>query len=292
MKFGTYFAYWEKSWQADYLKYIDKVRTLGFDVLEVTSDIMQLTDSQLQALKRRAADAGVKLTACLGLPAHLDVSSSDESIRKAGIEYMKNLCRAMDKAGIDRVGGIIYAYWPADYSKPVDKETARRHSIRSMREIAGYADSFGIVLNLEVVNRFEQYLLNDAREALGFLDDLGSPNVKVMLDTFHMNIEEDSMGNAIRLAGKQLGHFHIGENNRKVPGKGRMPWLEIGKALQQIEYQGCVVMEPFIKKGGIVGQDIRVWRDLSEGIDDAQMDKEIEESLRFVKNAFLSSSPE
>jgi D-psicose/D-tagatose/L-ribulose 3-epimerase len=139
---------------------------------------------------------------------------------------------------------------------------------------------------MEVVNRFEHFLLNDAKEAVQYVKDVGRPNVKVMLDCFHMSIEEDSMGDAIRTADKYLGHFHIGETNRKVPGKGRMPWDEMAQALRDINYQGYVVMEPFVKMGGGVGSDIKVWRDLSDGADEAQLDADIAESARFVRSKF------
>lgn len=286
MRFGTYFAYWEKSWSADYFKYIDKVKALGFDVLEVTADIMELSDEQLAALRKKSEDTGVKLTACIGLPAKYDVSNEDEAVRRGGIEYLKKMLDAMSKAGIDRLGGIIYAYWPCDYSKPVDKPAVRKRSMESVRELAAYAAQYGIHLELEIVNRFEQFLLNDAKEAVEYIDELGCDNVHIMLDSFHMNIEEDNMGDAIRRAGHRLGHFHIGECNRKVPGKGHMPWDEIGQALRDIGYDGCVVMEPFTRMGGIVGSDIKVWRDLSENADDEQFDRDIAESLVFVKKAF------
>ena len=104
-----------------------------------------------------------------------------------------------------------------------------------------------------------------------------------MLDTFHMNIEEDSIGGAIRTAGSLLGHLHTGECNRRVPGKGRTPWREIGEALRDIGYNGTVVMEPFIKMGGTVGSDIKVWRDLSEGANEAEMDKQAQDALVFQR---------
>ena len=113
-----------------------------------------------------------------------------------------------------------------------------------------------------MLNRFENHVLNTAEEGVAFVREVGKPNVKVHLDTFHMNIEEDSFGEAIRTAGPLLGHFHTGENNRRVPGKGRLPWHEIGTALREIGYDGAVVMEPFVKMGGGVGSDIKVWRDL------------------------------
>ena len=162
----------------------------------------------------------------------------------------------------------------------------RERSIKSVRELADEAARFGIELEIEVVNRFEHFLINDAKEAVQYVKDVARPNVKVMLDCFHMNIEEDNMGDAIRYAGEHLGHFHIGECNRKVPGKGHMPWEELGQALRDIGYQGYVVMEPFVKMGGGVGSDIKVWRDLSEDADEAGMDAEIAESVKFVRSKF------
>ncbi len=286
MKIGTYFAYWAQEWKVDYFRYIEKAKQAGFDVLEVSSGILELRDEELTALRDAAKEAGLVLTACLGLTKDMDVSSADEATRAKGIDYMKRLFVAMDKADIRKVGGIIYAYWPCDYSQPVDKPAVRERSINSVRELADEAARFGIELEIEVVNRFEHFLINDAKEAVQYVKDVERPNVKVMLDCFHMNIEEDNLGDAIRYAGEHLGHFHIGECNRKVPGKGHMPWDELGQALRDIGYQGYVVMEPFVKMGGGVGSDIKVWRDLSDNANEAQMDADIAESVRFVRLMF------
>jgi len=288
MKIGTYFAYWAQEWKVDYFQYIEKAKLAGFDVLEVSSGILLLSDEELNALRDAAKEAGLILTACLGLTKDMDVSSQDEETRRRGIDYMKRLFIAMDKADIRKVGGIIYAYWPCDYSWPVDKPSVRERSIKSVREMADEAARLGIELEIEVVNRFEHFLINDAKEAVQYVKDVARPNVKVMLDCFHMNIEEDNMGDAIRYAGKYLGHFHIGECNRKVPGKGHMPWNELGQALRDIDYKGYVVMEPFVKMGGGVGSDIKVWRDLSNGADETRMDTEISESVKFIRSIFMS----
>jgi D-psicose/D-tagatose/L-ribulose 3-epimerase len=286
VKIGTYFAYWAQEWKVDYFRYIEKAKKAGFDVLEISSGILSLSDAELEALKKAAKDAGLILTACLGITKDMDVSSADEATRRKGIDYLKQLFVAMDKADIRKIGGIIYAYWPCDYSQPVDKPAVRARSIESVREMADDAARYGIELEMEVVNRFEHFLINDAKEAVQYVKDVDRPNVKVMLDCFHMNIEEDNMGDAIRYAGEHLGHFHIGETNRKVPGKGHMPWDEMGQALRDINYQGYVVMEPFVKMGGGVGSDIKVWRDLSDNADEEKMDKEIAESVKFLRSKF------
>lgn len=287
MKIGTYFAYWEKEWDADFFPYISKVAGLGFDILEISGGgLADLPDEKAIALGQEAKRCGIMLTACIGLPKQYDVSSCDENVRRNGIAYMKKIMDKMDLADIRQIGGIIYAYWPVDYSLPVEKETARKISIESVRELADYAKTKKITLTLETVNRFEQYLFNDAKEATQFVKDVDRENVKVMLDSFHMNIEEDSFYDAILETRGYLGHFHVGEANRKVPGKGRLPWKEMSRALHEIGYDGTVVMEPFVCMGGGVGADIKVWRDLSDHADVAKLDADIAESCRFCKEVF------
>lgn len=288
MKFGTYFAYWEKEWDADYAVYCKKVAGLGFDILEVAAGgLAEKTDAELFTIKKAAQDNGVEITSCIGLPPQFDTSSADESVRRAGVEYLKRIMDAMYKVDSRVLGGIIYAYWPCDYGKPVEKRRAWDAAVKSMQEVADTARSLDVTLVMETVNRFEQYIINSAAEAVRFVKDIGKENAKVMLDCFHMNIEEDFIGDAIRATGDALGHFHIGEANRKVPGKGHMPWAEMGQALRDINYTEAVVMEPFVKPGGTVGSDIKVWRDISEGASEAQMDEDIRESLVFVKKQFL-----
>jgi D-psicose/D-tagatose/L-ribulose 3-epimerase len=149
-----------------------------------------------------------------------------------------------------------------------------------MREAIKVAEDNHVIFNMEVVNRFEQFLLNTSAEAVAYVEAVGSPNAKILLDTFHMNIEEDFIGDAIVLAGDKLGHVHVGENNRMPPGFGHIPWTEIGAALRKIGYGGAVVMEPFLLPGGQVGRDIKVFRDLSVGLD---LDDEARKAALFMR---------
>ena len=158
--------------------------------------------------------------------------------------------------------------------------------MKNVRTVGKIAGECGVDYCLEVLNRFEGYLLNTCAECKAFVEQVDVPAVKIMLDTFHMNIEEDSMVEAILLAGDRLGHFHVGENNRRLPGKGGMPWYEIGSALRAIGYDKNIVMEPFVRNGGGVGSDIKVWRDLSKGATDEMLDQDAAASVAFLKYVF------
>jgi D-psicose/D-tagatose/L-ribulose 3-epimerase len=281
-KIGIYYAYWTHDWDADFHPFVDKVADLGFDILEVNAGtVANMTSAERRSLKSHADDRGIALTHCVGLLRQYDVASADAATRKAGIAFLQKMAQAVGEMGGGKVGGIIYSCWPA--TMPPDESDKRPYverSIASMKEAAKAAADNRVIFNVEVVNRFEQFIMNTCAEALAYVEAVGSPNVRILLDTFHLNIEEDFVGDAILKAGDKLGHLHIGENNRMPPGYGHIPWTEISAALRQIRYTGDVVMEPFLMPGGQVGRDIKVFRDLSAGLD---LDEEARKALLFMR---------
>lgn len=284
MKFGIYFAFWEKEWKVSYEKYIKKVADLGFDILEIScAPLPRLKDDELFRLRDLAKDHGIILTAGYGPTADQNLSSPDPNVVKNAKEFFTGLLKQLEKMDIHSIGGGLNSYWPVDYSKPIDKRRDWEIGVQNVREVAKVAQDCGIDYCLECLNRFEGYLLNTAAEGVAFCEEVGLPNVKLLLDTFHMNIEEDSFYDAILTAGKYLRRLHTGETNRKVPGKGRIPWREIGDALVKIRFDGDVVMEPFVKEGGTIGSEIKVWRDLSNNADEAQMDMDAKNALLFSR---------
>ncbi len=284
MKHGIYYAYWEQEWEADYKYYIEKAARLGFDILEIAaSPIPFYSNKQLNELKACTRGNGITLTVGHGPGADQNLSSAHPEIRKNAIAFYTDLLQRLYKLDVHLIGGALYSYWPVDYTMSIDKKGDWERSVVGVREVAKVAEACGVDFCLEVLNRFENYLINTAQEGVDFVKQVGQSNVKVMLDTFHMNIEEDSIGGAIRTAGPYLGHLHTGECNRKVPGRGRIPWNEIGEALADIGYTGSVVMEPFVRMGGTVGSNIKVWRDISNGADEETLDKEAQAALDFSR---------
>lgn len=287
MKYGIYFAYWEKEWNADQKSYISKVKKLGFDGLEISCAMLKsMSTKELLEMKKMAQEEGVILTAGYGPGAGENLASPDKRVVEEAVAFYTDILKKLEILGIHTLGGGIYSYWPVDYTKPIDKEGDLERSIQNVRTVGKIAGECGVDYCLEVLNRFEGYLLNTCAECKSFVERVDVPAVKIMLDTFHMNIEEDSMTEAILLAGDKLGHFHVGENNRRLPGKGRMPWYEIGSALRAIGYDKNVVMEPFVKSGGTVGSDIKVWRDLSKGATEEMLDRDAAESVAFLRGVF------
>ena len=287
MKYGIYYAYWEKEWAADYTQYVKKAEKLGFDILEIgASPLPDYSHEQIRLLRQCAKDSGVTLTAGYGPTFEHNMGSSDPAIREKASEWFKRLFEVMGQLEISKIGGALYSYWPVDFSKPVHKEDDWKYSVEGMKKLSELAEPYQITLNLEVLNRFENPILNTAEEGVQFVTEVDRDNVKVMLDTFHMNIEETSISAAIRTAGNLLGHFHTGECNRMVPGQGRMPWREIAEALHEIQYDGSVVMEPFVRRGGQIEKDIHIWRNMKTDISEEILDRDARNALLFEKYLF------
>ncbi|MDR3710976.1 MAG: sugar phosphate isomerase/epimerase [Capsulimonadaceae bacterium] len=282
-KVGIYYAYWTRNWDADFVDFVPLVKRLGFDILEVNGGtIARMSIKERERLKAAALSAGVELTYCIGLTREYDLASEDAATRQRGVEFLTRMADAIGDMDGKILGGIIYSSWPGKMPQDVtDKRPFLDRSVAAMTEAVKAAEDNGVLFNVEVVNRFEQYLLNTAQEAVAYVERVNSPNCKILLDTFHMNIEEETFADAIRTAGSRLGHFHLGEANRRPPGRGRLPWDEIFGALGDIGYKGAMTMEPFMVPGGEVGRDISVYRDLTNGLD---LDDEAERSAKFVKD--------
>lgn len=283
---GIYYAFWEREWEADYIHYIKKASKIGFDVLELAAgSIGDMTKARRLDIAKAAKDEGIELTYCIGLPKEYDMANEDDAVRANAVEYVKKLLGCVGEMGGKVLGGILYGCWPAVMNQPLTDKTAWwDRSVNSVRKAAQTAADEGVLYCLEVVNRFEQFLINTAQEGRRFVDEVGSGQVKLLLDAFHMNIEEDFIGDALRQSAGYIGHFHIGEANRKVPGRGHMPWDEVVQGLKDAGYTGRIVMEPFIKMGGAVGRDIKVWHDLSDNGDEAYMDNEASFALNFMRS--------
>lgn len=290
-KYGIFYAYWTKNWEADLselIRYVSKADELGFDILGLhTNAVENLSESERKEFGKKAEERSIDFTFCTGLTEDKDIASEKESVREKGISYLKDMIKMVHEINSDTLSGLIHGAWniSVDVSK-VDKESYLDRSVESMKEVIGTAEDLDVLCNVEVVNRFEQFVLNTGEEALDYVERVNSPNLKVLLDTYHMNIEEDDMGEAIVNVGDKLGHFHIGENNRKPPGQGgHIPWDNVARGLKEIDYTRYIVMEPFLIPGGNIADDVKLSRDLRKGKD---MDEEARKALDFAKKKFES----
>lgn len=286
MKYGTLYSYWGNEWSCNYKETAQKVKAAGCDILELgAGHLTAMSDRELMELRAVSRDLNLILTSNIGPSREQDLASPDPAVRRQGIEFLTHILNAMVKIDSPSLVGAMYSFWPCDFQN-TDKQAAWDNSIAGMKVLAHIAEDLGIDLCLEVLNRFETYIITSCAEGVEYCRRVDSPRVRLLLDTFHMNIEEDCIPTAIRQAGSLLGHLHVGEANRKLPGQGSMDWAGIAGALHDISYDGNVVMEPFLLTGGKIGRDVKVWRDLSGGADAARMDAMLKDAVAFLHRHF------
>ena len=287
---GMHYGFWSHNWdEIQYIPLMEKQARLGFDISEVASaEWGYYDDATLRELKACADHNGLKITYSIGLEDRYDLASDDPAVRENGIRHVTRILESMPKVGATVINGVSYAGWQSmpDHGITMDEKRRKEDlAVDSMKKLLKVAEDNGVIYCCEVVNRFEQYLLNTAAEGVAFVRRLESPNAKVLLDTFHMNIEENDLVQAILDTGDDLGHFHVGERNRMPAGSTHsLPWEDMAAALKKINYQGAIVMEPFVLMGGSIAYDIKVWRDLVPGATEADLDRMAGDACRFLKN--------
>jgi D-psicose/D-tagatose/L-ribulose 3-epimerase len=280
-KIGIQYVLWAEDRNEDFVPYISKVAKLGFEVLGISlTSPIDIAQEQRNAIKTAAADAGIELNTQIGLPKNCDISSSDADARRRGVEFLKHNIQVTREMGGKVLSGAVYSVWGSTPEK--ERGYYLENSVKSMKEVIKYAEDTGILLNVEVLNRFEQFLINTGEQAFEYVRLVDSPNIKIQLDTFHMNIEEDDIGQAILNVGDQLGALHVCENNRKLPGQGHIPWKEVAKAIREINYSGHIVIESFVKPGCKFGKLFSIWRNL----EDNDLDIAAKEALEFLRLTF------
>lgn len=286
-KLGIFVNFWEKNWECELSKYIIKVGKLGYDILEFQAQaLLDMSRDKLTELKKIASNENVELTYSLGLSPQYDVSSADVSIRESGVEYLKSIVERVGFMDGQIISGVSYAGWGCVPREDLsgNKQPIVDRSIESMKKIVKTAEDYGVTYCVEVVNRYEGCVLNTAAEAVDYVKKVDAPNIGILLDTYHMNIEENSFSEAIHTAGSMLKGVHFGDNNRRCPGRGHINFDEIASALADINYKGHIVSELFVTKGGEVGRDIFVWRDLEKDVSENALDKEAKHMLEFEKD--------
>jgi D-psicose/D-tagatose/L-ribulose 3-epimerase len=241
------------------------IRELGFDFVELLvpepDDDLDLRET---AEGLREADLGVVLAARVNL--QRSIASGDAPCRQGGIDYLKRCIEVASALGARIIGGPLYGEPmvfagrpPVPWSDDDIKARADR-TIEGLAAVAPDAAGAGCVFALEALNRFETDIVSTTRQAIEVCDAVDSPGLGLVLDTFHMNMEERSIPDAIREAGARVVHFQANENHRGFPGTGHLDWPVIMKALADIGYDGPVSLEPFRRNDDRVGLPIAHWR--------------------------------
>jgi D-psicose/D-tagatose/L-ribulose 3-epimerase len=240
-------------------KLFPQFKRWGFDSIEIPIEDPSHIDPA--HVKRELDKNGLvcgSVCACMG--PDRDLRGTPEQ-QKTGLAYMTKLIDQMVVLGCPSLIGPVYsAVGRADAVPPAEYKKQWKAVVRNLKTLSKYAEKKGKQICLEPLNRFETDFINTCDQALKMVKDVGSPALKVHLDTFHMNIEEKNQGAAIRKAGKLLKHFHACGSDRGTPGNDHIDWKPITAALKSIGYKGDVVIESFTTDVKVIARAAAIWR--------------------------------
>lgn len=262
-KFGVDSFIWAEVFEEKDLWIISKAKELGFEVLDLA--IAYPDRFPLEKVKKEVDRVGIDIVTTTTLIEDGNIISPDAEVRKNGVRLLKKHIDICNRLGAAIFGGVNYAGWRYFSGKPrTDREW--EWSTTAMREVSEYAKETGeVTICVEALNRFETHFLNTAEDAVLYCKDVGTGNVKVHLDTFHMNIEETDFVTATKTCGSEyLGYVHTCENNRGIPGTGHVPWADFFRALKEIGYDGPLVIESFDPSFEEFNAGCAIWRHFAE----------------------------
>jgi D-psicose/D-tagatose/L-ribulose 3-epimerase len=281
MKFGASTFIWVSPFSNQTLDLIDKVKNIGFDYLEICIEDPETID--VPTIRNYLNEKGVQALVCGAFGPNRDISSEDATIRIQGVEYIKTCIDIAAELGSPLVSGPMYsATGKTRLLTPEEKKQQWSWAAENMKIVADYAAEKNIKLAVEPLNRFETDFMNTVQQGLDFLELVDRDNVGFLLDTFHMNLEEKDIAEAIKLAGSKIFNFHSCENDRGTPGTGHIPWNEVFQALNEISYDGPVVIESFTTEIKEIARAVSQWRPLAPSQDSLG-----EEGLQFLKKVVL-----
>ena len=278
MKFGVNAWVWLSPTTTEAFEELaPKVAKMGFDWIEF--GIEGLDDMDYEQGAEIVKDNGLGISVCAAMGPDRDLIHPDKSIQQNGMEYIRHCVDAVHTLGGTNVVGPIYSAVGRVWQQNADERARDVDTlVKNLSKLSTYAQDKGAVLCIEPLNRFETSFLNIVPQGIEVLDRVDSPACKFLLDTFHMNVEEKSLGDAIRLAGDRIGHFHACENDRGAPGSGNVTWDEVAQALRDVGYDGPVVIESFTDKVKTIARAAAIWRSF-----EPSQDELAQNGLHFLK---------
>lgn len=275
MKFGVHLSTFTKNWKEPLSPWIRKAGELGFDGVEIPLPDPFYTKAG--EIKKALAESNLLCTCGTGLNKDADISSLDRETRENGIRHMKKCLELCSELESDTLSGVLNAPWGWTAARDMIQGRTQ-YAKENLYRLAGEAQTLGVVLAVEILNRYEGSMFNNVQEAKAFVEDIGHKNVMLHFDTFHAHIEENDMEQAIRDGAGYIRHVHIGDNQRSYPGSGQMDFSTVIRTLNEIGYDRWLTLESFVIAGGEVAEGTFTWRDTATDREQA-----VKQGLRYIK---------
>jgi D-psicose/D-tagatose/L-ribulose 3-epimerase len=256
---------------------LPKVASMGFDAIEIALEDPALVD--VQVLKKALQQHQLKAVVCGAFGPSRDLTNEDSTIRRNGMNYIEQCLDFCAELGVDFFAGPMYAAVGKARQLPAEKRKAEWElAVHQLRDVCEMASARGLQIALEPLNRFESDLVNTASDVKRLISDISHLAAKIVLDGFHMNIEERDVEAAIVTAGKDLIHLQVSENYRGTPGTGQSNWASYRRGLERIGYTGTVSIESFTTDNKELAGAVCFWHPMADSQDQLATD-----GLRFLK---------
>ncbi len=256
MKIGMNLLLWSGEVTEDLLPVCEQLKAAGYDGVELP---MFNLDLDYAKLGKQLVDIGLARTAVTIRNEEDNPISPDAAVRAKGVELNKKTLDCCAAAGVETIVGPYHSAIGV-FSGAGRTDDEWKWGVDSMRQTAEYAGSVGVKLGVEALNRLECYFLNCHEDSARFAREVDHPACGMMYDTFHSNIEEKSVSDAIKAGGDKLFHIHISENDRSTPGAGGVNWKENFDTIAEIKYDGWLVIEAFGLALPEIAAATKIWR--------------------------------
>ena len=275
MKYGVNTMVWTTRINETHEALFSCIKEWGFDGVELFLSPQEPAD--IPAVRQMLEDNHLECTTCSVLPRDCHLVSHEPEMRARGVEFLKTCVDGTAELGARLVCGPMYAGLGVMTGR---RRTAEewKWAVEGLQVVARHAETRQVTICLEPLNRFETYFLNTLEDAASLVHDVGASNVKIHFDTFHSNIEEKHPAEALRSIAKELGHVHISENDRGIPGSGHVDWQGVLKVLKAIRYQGWMTIESFAQPEPDLAAAAAIWRDMAPSGDELA-----QQGLRFIR---------
>jgi len=261
-------------WDLEVMRHqAQRLHSHGVGLLEIP--LLRPEEIDTKATRDFGEKFGFDLVTSLGLPANIDVIEDPD----AGLAFLEPAFKVARGVGSNMLSGVTYATIGKTSGQPVTQREKDAVS-RFLQQAAALAAKYSLKLGIEPCNRYETHLMNTAAQAVEYVEAIGAPNLFIHLDTYHMNIEEESFASGFATAAPYLGYVHLSESNRGVPGLGTVDWPGVMAALADIGYDGALTLESMNYVDNDIASGLAVWRPVAANPDDV-----IDQGLPFLQRA-------
>ncbi len=260
MKYGVNTFIWTVSFTRENFPLLPEIKRHGFDGIEVS--MFHPADFALKDIREGLKQNNLECTICSVIPKGLSVISDDAAVRQKTRTHLEDCVKATAEVGAKIIAGPLYS--PVGYL-PGRRRTQDewKWAVECYQSLGPVLARHDVIAAIEPLNRFETYFLNTAADAVALCDQINHPNVGILFDTFHANIEEKNIGQAYRTVARHLKHVHTCENDRGIPGSGHVEWNEVFQALRDMRYDGWLTIESFGFSLGELSAAASIWRDIA-----------------------------